>query len=97
MRALLLAVALLVLSLPAQAAPRLPLHPCSAVGGKALCGTLRVPENRAVSGGRSIALKVVVFRARERPVAPDPVFWVAGGPVASRPRTPAGCSRLLPA
>jgi pimeloyl-ACP methyl ester carboxylesterase len=80
MRALLLAVALLVLSLPAQAAPRLPLHPCSAVGGKALCGTLRVPENRAVPGGHSIALKVVVFRARERPVAPDPVFWLAGGP-----------------
>jgi pimeloyl-ACP methyl ester carboxylesterase len=83
-RAWLLAAACLAgLSVPAQAGPRLPLHPCFAGSTKARCGTLSVPENRAEPTGRSIALKVVVLPATGKKVAPDPVVFLAGGPGGS--------------
>ncbi|HTM03535.1 MAG TPA: alpha/beta hydrolase [Vicinamibacterales bacterium] len=45
----------------------------------ALCGTMRVYENRATRTGRRIALRIIVLPA----VAPghtDPLFFLAGGP-----------------
>jgi pimeloyl-ACP methyl ester carboxylesterase len=54
-------------------------HLCSYSGLPARCGTLAVPENRAVSHGRSIALHFVAVATRSRPER-DPVFAIAGGP-----------------
>ena len=79
MRALLVAISLLVLSVPAQATPRLPLHPCK-LDASARCGTFRVPENRARPNGRTIALNVMVLPATGGKVAPDPLVYLAGGP-----------------
>lgn len=45
-----------------------------------LCGTLRVPENRATRAGRSIDLHVAVLPALRPESAPDPLFILAGGP-----------------
>lgn len=45
----------------------------------ALCGTLRVPEDRAAAGGRAIDLDYVVFPARGQETAP-PLFFLLGGP-----------------
>ncbi len=80
MRALIVAAAVLVLSLPAQAAPRLPLRSCAVSGYEARCGTFRVPEDSARPRGKSIALRVVVLPATGHSVAPDPVVFLAGGP-----------------
>jgi pimeloyl-ACP methyl ester carboxylesterase len=64
----------------AAASPRLPLHRCIVHGASARCGTLTVPENRAVPGGRTISLRVVVRRGPGSPHRADPVFYLAGGP-----------------
>lgn len=45
-----------------------------------LCGTLRVPEDRAAGTGRTIDLQVAVLRAQRPESAPDPLFILAGGP-----------------
>jgi pimeloyl-ACP methyl ester carboxylesterase len=45
----------------------------------ALCGTLRVPEDRATPGGRVLELGYVVFPARRQESAP-PLFFLLGGP-----------------
>jgi pimeloyl-ACP methyl ester carboxylesterase len=45
-----------------------------------LCGTLRVPEDRANPGGRDLALRVAVIPATNPDPAPDPLFAIAGGP-----------------
>jgi pimeloyl-ACP methyl ester carboxylesterase len=79
-RALLAAVALALIALPAQARPPLVLHPCFVGSGKARCGTMRVPENRAHPERGWISLRVVVLPATGKPVARDPVVWLAGGP-----------------
>jgi pimeloyl-ACP methyl ester carboxylesterase len=50
---------------------------------KAECGTLTVYENRAANSGRTIGLRVVVFRATGPNRAPDPIFFIAGGPGSS--------------
>ncbi|HZS59094.1 MAG TPA: alpha/beta fold hydrolase [Gemmatimonadaceae bacterium] len=42
--------------------------------------TIRVYENRAARSGRQIDLHVVVLHATGRPVAPDPIVWLTGGP-----------------
>jgi pimeloyl-ACP methyl ester carboxylesterase len=67
---------------PAGAGPRLALQACSLPGvpGPARCGTLQVPENRALPGGRRIGLNVVVVPAESAVPAPDPVFVLVGGP-----------------
>ena len=46
----------------------------------ARCSTVSVPENRGVSNGRRIALRVAVVRARGQDRTADPVFFLAGGP-----------------
>jgi pimeloyl-ACP methyl ester carboxylesterase len=57
------------------------LHPCSSAEGPtdAYCGTLTVFENRATRTGRQISLWMVVLPA-VRPVAGDPLVFLAGGP-----------------
>ena len=67
--------------------PRLTLTPCTpegidaSVGAK--CGTLTVFENRTTRQGRTIGLRVVVLPATGKNRAPDPVFYLEGGPGAS--------------
>ncbi len=58
------------------------LKPCKAVDGPsdAYCGKLYVWENRTTKTGRQIALNIVVLPARKQQSAPDPVFFLAGGP-----------------
>jgi pimeloyl-ACP methyl ester carboxylesterase len=71
----------------AQRQPRLELSPCTvpnippAAGAK--CGTLTVFENRAAKSGRTIDLRVVVLPATGSDRAPDPIFFIAGGPGSS--------------
>src|SRR6478736_7952681 len=48
-------------------------------GDKLECYTLIVAENRANPKGQEVRLKVAVLKAR-RPLAPDPVIYLAGGP-----------------
>ena len=57
------------------------LHPCSSADGPtdAYCGTLTVFENRVAKAGRQISLWIVVLPA-VRPVARDPLVFLAGGP-----------------
>jgi len=78
----------LVLALPAAAAPSLALKPCqikasfSPQSRDAECGSWSVAEDPGKPGGKRIALKVAVIRARakDRDKQPDPVFFLAGGP-----------------
>ena len=85
---LLAAVALAALLPPSAASqtPRPPwqgkLSPCTLPdgGGKAFCGTYEVFENRETRSGRKIPLKIVVLPAKGRERAPDPVFFLEGGP-----------------
>src|SRR5512135_3119053 len=44
------------------------------------CGTLKVYEDRAARSGRMIDLRVAVIKAKNPKPAPDPIFWLAGGP-----------------
>ena len=68
----------------ATSAPELPLEQCTLSGGiDALCARLDVPENRSRPDGRRISLRVAVVPARERPRAPDPLVYLAGGPGGS--------------
>jgi pimeloyl-ACP methyl ester carboxylesterase len=47
---------------------------------KARCGTWTVPEDRANAGGRKVNLRVAIVASVSRSPAPDPLFFVAGGP-----------------
>src|SRR5688572_973707 len=70
-----------------SATTRLSLTPCTLPGvdasANAQCGTLMVPENRTTNRGRTIGLRVVVLPATGPQRAPDPVFFIAGGPGSS--------------
>ena len=46
----------------------------------AYCGTLKVFENRETKQGRQIDLNIVVLPALRSDAAPDPLFFLAGGP-----------------
>jgi pimeloyl-ACP methyl ester carboxylesterase len=63
---------------PAHAA--LPLHKCTVQSLAARCGTLSVPENRAVPAGRTISLRIVVLPATMKRTHNDPFVYLAGGP-----------------
>jgi pimeloyl-ACP methyl ester carboxylesterase len=58
------------------------LSPCLKADGPddAYCGSLTVPEDRSKPEGRQLSLKVVVLPALSRTPAPDPLFFLAGGP-----------------
>ena len=64
------------------AKPTITLQPCSGYWNsqQAQCGTLQVYENREARSGRKIDLKVVVIKASSQNPAPDPIFYLAGGP-----------------
>lgn len=47
---------------------------------EAQCTTLTVPEDRAKPEGKKIGLHIAVLRARTGQPAPDPLFFIAGGP-----------------
>lgn len=74
---------------PGAKAGELTLAPCSYVSEgtshAADCGTLVVPQNRAVPGSRLIALPVTRIRAQTGRGA-DPVFYLEGGPGLSNAR-----------
>lgn len=53
--------------------------PDLSVGGLR-CTGVTVPENRTTGRGRTITLRVAVLPARGADRAPDPVFFLAGGP-----------------
>lgn len=44
------------------------------------CGTLSVPENRAIADSRLIQLPVMIFRSRSSQPLADPVMFLTGGP-----------------
>lgn len=48
-----------------------------------LCGSYEVFEDRNRRSGRRIALKIVVFPAMGTDKAPDPLFYIPGGPGSS--------------
>jgi pimeloyl-ACP methyl ester carboxylesterase len=58
------------------------LSPCALPdgGGEARCGTHEVFENRETRSGRKLALRIVLLPAKGRNRAPDPIFFLAGGP-----------------
>src|SRR3954447_26894730 len=81
----LLGLGVLIPSLADAASPRpiyQKLKACKIEGFKedGLCGTLAVWENRATKQGRRIDLNVVVVPASDADPAPDPVFYINGGP-----------------
>ncbi len=68
---------------PTVAAPRsaaIQLEDCTIGNVEAQCGTYRVYENRSANSGRQIDLKIAVLPATTDHVAPDPLFYFAGGP-----------------
>lgn len=74
-------------------AATLTLKPCHVQGNKLelKCGLMQVPENRAVKGGRTIAVEVVVSPARKGP-AKEPFFLLSGGPGQDATREAPGIS-----
>jgi pimeloyl-ACP methyl ester carboxylesterase len=66
----------------AGAQPRIDLRICgfATYDTKVLCGKFDVFEDRAAQTGRKIALRVVVLPALDYNQAPDPVFFLSGGP-----------------
>lgn len=81
-----LAASLLTGSRPAWAANRPVFAPCqigapdSPLHLQAQCTGLSVPENYAEPAAKHIRLHVAVLRARSGRPAPDPLFFLAGGP-----------------
>ncbi|MFN0110292.1 MAG: alpha/beta fold hydrolase [Blastocatellia bacterium] len=64
---------------PSRPSHKLQLTPCE-FSREALCGKYQVFENRAAQAGRQISLDVVVLSAQSAQPAPDPVFFLTGGP-----------------
>lgn len=60
--------------------PSIQLEPCRLGATTAQCGTLKVYEDRAARSRRMIELRVAVIKARSEHPAPDPIFYLAGGP-----------------
>ena len=64
----------------ASALDRLRLCPSADGPTDAYCGKVDVWEDRAAGSGRKLALKVVLLPGLRREPAPDPLFFLAGGP-----------------
>jgi pimeloyl-ACP methyl ester carboxylesterase len=63
---------------------RVQLQPCGLPDLKdALCGQYEVFENRTAKTGRKIRLNLLVLPALAASPAPDPIFYLAGGPGAA--------------
>ena len=69
---------------PANPRRRVELHPCGQpeMPKDFLCGQYEVFENRATKAGRKIKLNLMVLPALSDTPAPDPIFYLAGGPGA---------------
>jgi len=61
---------------------RVQMKPCNnpSFTGDALCGKYEVFENRSAQTGRRISLNIVLLPAATLKPAPDPLFYLAGGP-----------------
>lgn len=61
---------------------RMQLKPCgrAELPGEALCGKYEVFEDRRAQSGRRIALNIMLLPALSEKPAPDPLFYLAGGP-----------------
>jgi pimeloyl-ACP methyl ester carboxylesterase len=92
-----LVVALAAALLAQTAAATAPLAPCSVRGTAARCGTLSVPENRALPDGPTIELAVAVLPATGKPARPDPLFYITGGPGGAARDDLAGVATFWPA
>lgn len=81
----------------ASARPSAWLRPCQVAGVpfEARCGTYEVREDRTARAGRTIPLHVVVLPARGPRPAPDPVFYLEGGPGLSATEAAAGMAEEL--
>lgn len=64
---------------------RVQLKPCGRDGlpNEALCGSYEVFEERKAGKGRKIALSILLLPALSEKAAPDPLFYLAGGPGAA--------------
>ncbi len=60
--------------------PPIRLEPCRLGSAEAQCATLKVHENRVTRSGRVIELRVALIKAQSESPAPDPIFYLAGGP-----------------
>jgi pimeloyl-ACP methyl ester carboxylesterase len=70
------------ISAQADAPPRPFLSPCRLpeLTSRAWCGSYEVFEDRVSKRGRKIALNMIVLPAFSERHAPDPIFFMAGGP-----------------
>src|SRR6185369_1762116 len=61
------------------------MKPCNSptLTSDALCAKYEVFENRGTKTGRRIPLNIILLPARSSKPAPDPVFYLAGGPGAA--------------
>ncbi|MEM8960444.1 MAG: alpha/beta fold hydrolase [Acidobacteriota bacterium] len=78
---------------------RLPMtEPCTRPGAKEtlLCATLPVWEDREARSGRKIDLEMVIIPAATATPAPDPLFFLAGGPGAAASRMGLGMWQATP-
>lgn len=73
------------------------LRPCwlPGVGRQAYCGNYEVFEDRAARRGRRIPLAVAFLPARSATPAPDPVFYLDGGPGNAATEAAAEIAELL--
>jgi pimeloyl-ACP methyl ester carboxylesterase len=71
-------------ALPVNPRRRVELRPCGLpeMPKDFLCGQYEVFENRAAKAGRKIKLNLMVLPALSDAPAPDPIFYLAGGPGA---------------
>ena len=71
------------------------LHPCHVpnISKEVRCGTYEVYEDRCTRSGKKIGLNIVVVPALRATHAPDPVFWLHGGPGAASTST-AGVNQM---
>jgi pimeloyl-ACP methyl ester carboxylesterase len=93
-------LSLLVPALANAQAPRTvqqKLKPCKVEGiqEEVLCGTMSVWENRTAKSGRKIDLYMVVLPALSPNPAPDPVFYISGGPGYGSAGGAAGMAQFL--
>ena len=70
-----------------QPSRKIQLTPCGPADNSAnvRCGQYEVFENRAAKAGRKIKLNIVVLPALTTQPAPDPVFFISGGPGQGAP------------
>jgi len=78
------------ISITAQSGSKtIDLRPCEVPGAEsdkkdsALCGKFEVFEDRVRKAGRKIAINIVIYPATGPDKAPDPVFYIPGGPGSS--------------